>query len=246
MHEPSSESANTQPYLAEKLDSEIFLYKNVLDNPKKFIQLLEELDALTDTHSALRPWERWLASDDDGFSYGDRKSFNLEGLNNVPEQYRDDAKYLINQVSDGLRTVASTFIQDRGLSSELAIEFFPGVMRYSPGASMGAHFDAQGGDETLRYSIVLYLNDDYEGGEISFAVRDYDLRDPEFHKYMPNETLEVAIAAGTVDYWYKPEAGAALVFPSTHPYNHQVHLLRSGSRYMSPGYILQRAVNNQP
>jgi hypothetical protein len=245
MHETPTDTNTQHLHLAKKLDAEIFLYKNVLDDPKKFISLLEKLDTVAETYPALRPWESWLASDDDGFSYGARKIFSLRDLDKIPEEYKNDVKYLIDQIANGLHGVARLFIQDRGLSSDLAIDSFSGVMKYSPGASMGAHFDAQGGDETLTYSIVLYINDDYEGGEISFTVRDYDLRDPEFSSLKANEDLKTAIAAKSVDYWYKPEAGAALVFPSTHPYNHQVHLVRSGSRYMSPGYILQRTVNRQ-
>lgn len=238
MDNPHISAENKNMYLAKKLDTNIFLYKNVLDDPKKFVSLLEELDAITETHAALHPWETWSASDDNEFLFGHRKTFNQGELSALPEQYRNTAKYLIDQISNGLNSVASAYIKDRNLSDTLTVNSFSGVMRYEPGTMMGSHFDAQGGDETLTYSIVLYINDDYEGGEISFTVRDYDLRDPEYSDLKADEDLDSAIASGSVDYWYKPEAGSALVFPSTYPYNHQVHLIRSGNRYMSPGYIL--------
>ena len=42
------------------------------------------------------------------------------------------------------------------------------VKKYMSGTFMGAHFDQQEGDERLKVSFVMYLNDDYDGGEISF------------------------------------------------------------------------------
>ena len=53
-------------------------------------------------------------------------------------------------------------------------------------------------------SIVLYLNDDFEGGELFFS--DYNIK-------------------------VKPEAGLLLTFPSTHKYMHSVEPVTKGTRY---------------
>jgi hypothetical protein len=114
---------------------------------------------------------------------------------------------------------------------------FVGIMKYIEGCSMGAHFDAQAGDRTLKYSIVLYLNEDYEGGEISFAIRDYDLRDPKYSEMKPLEDVHDPRNKDRIDFWLKPKPGSALIFPSTHPFMHRVHEMKKGDKYIFPGFV---------
>ena len=76
----------------------------------------------------------------------------------------------------------------------------------------------------------MYLNDDYEGGELSFTIRD------------PNG----AITGGTPDsdfsladpssytFAIKPKAGSIIIFPPSPPYHHTAHLVKSGYKYMIP------------
>jgi hypothetical protein len=47
------------------------------------------------------------------------------------------------------------------------------IQRYKPGVGMGSHTD-NGLDETVLYGLVVYINDDYEGGEIYYL--DLDLK----------------------------------------------------------------------
>lgn len=71
---------------------------------------------------------------------------------------------------------------------------------------MGPHIDyneAQSAD--LSYSIVLYINDDYDGGELHF--RKFDLS-------------------------VKPSAGSAIIFPSSAPYYHESIPTTRGDKMM--------------
>jgi predicted 2-oxoglutarate/Fe(II)-dependent dioxygenase YbiX len=56
----------------------------------------------------------------------------------------------------------------------------------------------------VLYSSILYLNDDYEGGEIRFTEHGVSV---------------------------KPKAGTLLIFPSTDMYPHEVTEITSGTRY---------------
>jgi hypothetical protein len=47
------------------------------------------------------------------------------------------------------------------------------VQRHYPGSHLAEHIDGQGNSD-LKYATVVYLNDDYEGGELYF--RDLDLK----------------------------------------------------------------------
>ena len=98
------------------------------------------------------------------------------------------------------------------------------------GTFMGAHFDQQEGDERLKVSFVMYLNDDYEGGEISFTIRD-----PKGPIQGPTPDSDFAKADPTAYHFaVKPKAGSIIVFPPSPPYHHTAHLVKSGEKIMVP------------
>ena len=69
-----------------------------------------------------------------------------------------------------------------------------GIYKYFEGQSMGPHVDYNEDNNYLEYTIVVYLNDDYEGGELYFNEFDITL---------------------------KPKAGSIVMYPSTFPYTHE-------------------------
>jgi hypothetical protein len=76
-------------------------------------------------------------------------------------------------------------------------------IKYVPGHHFMEHHD-QGFSYNCVVSLVGYLNDDYEGGEIYFRLQNLDI---------------------------KPEAGDLFVFPSTYMYPHQAKVVKSGTKY---------------
>lgn len=92
----------------------------------------------------------------------------------------------------------------------------PQILVYHPGGHYRPHIDAEAlfnENGTLKWvksvdrdiSIVLYLNDGYEGGEIVF----------------PKQALSI-----------KPRKGMLVAFPSTHHFLHGVNPVRTGVRYV--------------
>lgn len=83
------------------------------------------------------------------------------------------------------------------------------------------------------YAAVCYLNDDYEGGEISFKIVDY---------FEPSERPDVdpdyneAIRLKQIDVGIKPKANSIVIFPSSAPYFHTAHIIKSNVKYMIPGH----------
>jgi predicted 2-oxoglutarate/Fe(II)-dependent dioxygenase YbiX len=78
------------------------------------------------------------------------------------------------------------------------------------GVQLKAHTD-QHTDPSIRYATIIYLNDNYNGGELFFA----------------NKDLEI-----------KPRAGSLVVFPGTDEFNHGVRHVKSGPiRYVLVGFI---------
>jgi Rps23 Pro-64 3,4-dihydroxylase Tpa1-like proline 4-hydroxylase len=87
-----------------------------------------------------------------------------------------------------------------------------GLLRYSGGEEYKFHYD--GGTESKRsISVLVYLNDDYSGGEIEF----------------PNFKVKI-----------KPKAGTLILFPSNYAYGHIAHPVESGTKYVIATWLHDR------
>jgi Rps23 Pro-64 3,4-dihydroxylase Tpa1-like proline 4-hydroxylase len=108
--------------------------------------------------------------------------------------YNSDEPVLFNFV----KKYSNKFIGDKNL---YVTEYL--VALYEEGAFMKVHVDVA--DDREVVSTVMYLNDDYTGGELSF---------PE-------------VSGG---YFYTPEKYELVYFPT--PYQHGVNPVKSGKRYI--------------
>ena len=52
------------------------------------------------------------------------------------------------------------------------------------------------------------------------------------HQYSTNENTD------KITFGIKPEAGSVIIFPSSAPYHHTAHLIKSGYKYMVPNHWL--------
>lgn len=77
------------------------------------------------------------------------------------------------------------------------------LVKYGPGEHFQEHHD-HGYSYNCTVSLVGYLNDDYEGGELSFRLQDLMI---------------------------KPEAGDLFIFPSNFMYPHRAMPVKSGTKY---------------
>lgn len=113
----------------------------------------------------------------------------------------ENVKVILNKYSD---IVCNKHTEIHGLTNKVyTTEGF--LSLWQNGALAGVHKDNHSGYEFLEYSTVIYLNDDYEGGEI----------------YFPK-----------LSYIYKPKAGDIVLFPcSTDEYLHGVQPVRGSNRY---------------
>jgi hypothetical protein len=90
----------------------------------------------------------------------------------------------------------------------------PDLMRYECGGYYKPHADSEMFDTKTGvwkkildrdYSLLLYLNSEYEGGELHFEH---------------------------FNFTYRPQKGDLLVFPSHHLYLHEAKMVKSGFRYV--------------
>ena len=230
-------------FLSKKLHDDVFYYEDVIEDPERLVRLIEELDEDESVQSVIPEWGFWFSNSEDGHSFGSKKDFNLEALANLDSDRKEDVEWVVAQLRAAVENVARAYYKDHGDEGEPNISPFAGMMKYRPGCDMGAHFDAQAGDESLKYSIVVYANDNYEGGELSFIIRPYDLRNPKNTHLQPRKDANHPDNKDLVDFTIKPKAGSALIFPSVHPYKHQVHTIKSGDKYMFPGFVFHDEFN---
>lgn len=188
----------------------IFYIDGLIKNPIGLMESIETSNEhLTDV-DAITKWEDWIASGgtpDDIYVYGSIKHTDESKL----ETSSEEVKYIYRTISNALNKAGRTFCAANGISY---IDPAPiSISKYIEGAGMGPHIDRddQPHVEPLM-SAVLYLNDDYEGGELSFA----------------DQGVEI-----------KPKAGSIVIFPSAEPFYHESKPVTRGQKFIVPAFWKQ-------
>jgi hypothetical protein len=214
------------------LHDKVYYYEDAVKNFNEVMSSLSELEDVY-TNDGKKMWETWTASNDKDHVYGDTMSFNVDFINTLDDLYKDKMLFIYNNIMDSFYAVSKDYAESIGDYEEPNL--FPtfNIKKYYTGTYMGPHFDQLDGDKTLRYSLVMYLNDDFKGGEISFSLKDYENNDTEIK---PNEDYEDELNSKIIDFGIKPKAGSIIIFPSSAPYYHTAHLVKSKFKYMVPSH----------
>ena len=214
------------------LEEKVYYYEDAVENLDKLMSTLDEIEEL-DKQNNKEFWEPWTSSNNKSFIYGKTKSFDLTSIKNMEEPYKEKMQFIYDSITKSLYDVCKDYAINQNDHDEPRL--FPSfnIKRYDTGIGMGPHFDQLDGDKTLRYSLVMYLNDDCEGGEISFTLSDYD---GVLQKKNPDLDYEQAVKDKSIDFGVKPKRGSVIIFPSSAPYHHTAHVVKSGVKYMVPGH----------
>jgi hypothetical protein len=213
--------------LKKKLHENVYYYTNVIPNAKEILEIVEKLESDSASYPAISEWKT-------DFSERKRKDLFPHGIEQVKGENKELVDKVINTMLKAFNNVAESFYKDRGLEGTPNVSPMLDLCKYEKGGRIGVHFDAQDGDKSLVYTMVLYFNNDQDGGEISFAIMDSP------NKSKPNDSLEDP----NIDFWVKPEPGSVIIFPSTYPYLHQSHKVRSGNKYMSTSFVFVDGYDN--
>jgi predicted 2-oxoglutarate/Fe(II)-dependent dioxygenase YbiX len=192
----------------EIYSDKIYYYKNVINDPAQLIDQIQESDSQLTDLDPISPWKDWIASGGgEPFVFGSIKHTDETKLGTG-----SDASIFIHKiVKTTLETVGKDYAEQLGIEY---IDPMPvSISKYKTGADMGPHVDDYGQDGVVPLmSAVIYLNDDYEGGELRFPEQDVMI---------------------------KPEAGSVIVFPSVEPFYHQSMPLKTGTKYMVPAFWIK-------
>jgi hypothetical protein len=193
---------------------EIWYWENVLSFPEYLKNFIEDIDKEPLSYNRISKWENWTASDDANTIYGATKTVNTNELKKSTGSDSVDKRtlYIANSFLMAFEMCTERYLDGNKKDKNqylLNTSTIP-LKKWNQGQSMGPHFDGQDGNKSLAFSLVAYINDDYEGGEISF----------------PNQNVTI-----------KPKAGSLIMFPSQEPFLHEVKPIISGTRYMSPAHV---------
>lgn len=214
----------------EILEKNIYYYKNAIPNAKKFVEAIESTEK-EDYGTSLTKWNEWTACSGEMYLYGSQKTVQPSDFEKNADKDSNLVSYIYNTITDLFYNVCKDYALSKGDTEEPMILPAFDIKKYSAGTFMGAHFDQQEGDTRLRYSLVFYLNDDYEGGELSFTI---ESPDAPILVGKPSEDYSLSRETDRVTIGIKPEAGSVIIFPSSPPYHHTAHLVKNGYKYMIP------------
>ena len=216
----------------EILEEKVYYYPDGVKDFAKLMTTIDEVDAI-ESENGSSLWLDWTASNDKEFIYGVTKSFDLNQINNLEEPLKGKMAFIYKTIMGSFDDVCRDYAVAMGDLDEPRLFPVFNIKKYQAGIGMGSHYDQLDGDKTLRYSLVMYLNDDFDGGEISFLLSPYE----DVHSVpSPSLDYDVAIKNNQILFGIKPKAGSIIIFPSSAPYYHTAHLVKTGFKYMVPGH----------
>jgi len=172
----------------EEVCEDVFLIKDYLD-VADFNYFLSIVNTLSE--------DDWSASNEQFDPHWKNKFYILKDFNFI-KKIQAQTQQILNKAEDNL-----------------TVNAYGQIIRQYVGAEMNAHIDqhhftADGTMVESKYSLVLYLNDDYEGGELYFPVKGFEI---------------------------KPPANSLLIFSgSKEEYVHGVKKVLENNRYSVPGF----------
>lgn len=187
-------------YKVEKLATGIYLYKNTLPDSVDLPKMLE--DALS-ANTTFKKWSPARVGDqEERHDVRNCVDFKVGKLDIWPVNSKNkDIAEIYNTVNEIIHKCKSHYepLHDIYCNWQQVINF----VRYGEDQWFDTHPD-HGPTFTCILSSVLYLNDDYEGGELWF--KEFDLK-------------------------VKPERGDHFLFPSNYIYRHQAMPVIGGIKY---------------
>ena len=157
----------------------IEFYNNIFDNPDLIIDEINK------------------------YTWGNPGNVKKENRSNSVIYFKDKNEKIFNLINESISKYVKEY-QNKYFLPELTY-FIIEALRYKENEHYVKHYDNGSKHVAQRNtSCVIYLNDDYVGGEIEFV----------------NFNIKV-----------KPVKNSMVLFPSNYPYLHTAHKVTSGTKY---------------
>lgn len=175
----------------------VAVYENAFPNWRQAIELAETEAANPDSMVT------WVKAETIGSGFYQDKRLNLiMGITSGAEMGNESMRAVHNQTYFSLSACLADYSEKFNVPLNLYHEPY-GMLKYRGGEHYKAHSD--GGADTRRMvSAVIYLNDNYDGGELEFTHFGIKM---------------------------KPLPGMCVMFPSNFAYEHIAHPVVNGTKY---------------
>ena len=205
----------------EILGDGLVYYTNLIKDPYKIIEEIESLDnkIANDVENGIplslisHVWFNWnYGSGKEELHFCKQKKITRSEDMLVKDKYLEDHMAISNKLYSALDSAFDHYsktLYPHASRNIKTAETLMSILKYEKAGYLPPHTDQ--GSSSRCLSVVLYLNDDYDGGEISF----------------PHVRNGVSI---------KPEAGSAIFFPSNYVFVHEVSEIKNGIRYALPNW----------
>ena len=201
---------------AEELALGLFYFEDIVKNPDKIIEDIELLDKKINL-----PENKWITTQAKKWgTWTDKTQFFceqkflpiLENLNKEDPFY-EELHSLVKRLTEPLEEAMEHYFNSYPIArlNVKKRENSISLLKYGSGGYLPPHSDQ--GISSRVISVLIYLNDDYEGGNINF----------------PNSKISM-----------KPKAGSIIFFPSNYIYVHSIDEVKSGYRYVLPNWFHNR------
>lgn len=203
----------------EVLDLGLVYYKNIVKNTEQIIKNIEDLDERflnsddqTKSRTVVEKWLPWVNESSKTKEIFCWQKF-IPTMPQILDEdaFRDEQRNISSRIHGAIDQALfhySTKLYPFASRNIKAKEQTTNLLRYDKTGHLPPHQDQ--GVSTRVLSVLLYLNDDYAGGEITFR--------------QSNITI-------------KPQAGSVLFFPSNFLYIHEVAPVLKGPRYAVPTWF---------
>lgn len=189
----------------------VAVYEEVWSDYKNTIQDVEEIASDISSYIRFTPSQTHRdAESGNYFQQSTRTSYGLSitSAGKINETIRDINNKAYDLISSAIHNYKGIF----GIEETIKHAEPYNLLRYKEGEQYASHYD--GGTESSRsVSVLIYMNDDYEGGEIEFT----------------NFKTKI-----------KPKAGTMILFPSNYAYSHVAHPVTSGTKYVIVTWLHDR------
>ena len=194
----------------------VHIYKNLLPNAKRLVEILKDSEADRADSYYFNQWDKWHVF---GKTIGGVQ-FNPIYPDLVDEDKKASEEVIVKELENAFATATQHYMDYHGVTrGDHWTTMGPSICKYESELdhcgidylSMKYHtdYDYIRGDEPgdkFAITCTMYLNDDYEGGEMWFNLG-RTAADSFGEEPLPDEEIHI----------YKPEAGDVLVFPAGHP-----------------------------
>jgi len=188
----------------------IAVYENVLDNYRENIETINLLSS--DDSSEIKFYDSTTIENQSSNNSVQSPVRTSSQLHITSDFNSDKLTELDNLYTKIVFTRLGSYKEKFGIGEDLYNPENFQLLKYEVGQYFHSHYDSYPA-VNRSISVLIYLNDDYEGGEIEFV--NFDIK-------------------------IKPKAGTLIMFPSNYPYRHIAHPVISGTKYAVSTFLHER------